>query len=132
MAIIKKISIGLAVAAFGLTLAVTSSEAQRRHWAGDGCPDHGVSRSYGRSHDRSYSRDYDRRSRVVSYRSYPRYTTSYSSRSYVSYPRYSRSYVSYPRYSRSYSPYYTSYNSYRSYPRYRRQRGLSISFGVGW
>lgn len=152
MALFKKIGLGLAAAGFALTLAASTSEAQRRHWVGDGC-DHGVNRSYGRSTYRdgynergSYDRgrsnrdsyydrgSYNRSRSVVTYRSYSGgsrsyYPSSYSNRGNSRYRSNSRYYSSYPSYS-----YYPSYNSYRSYPRYRRgsRSGLSVSFGLGW
>jgi len=155
MALIRKLGVGMAAAAFAMTLAVASGEAQRRHWAGDGC-DHGTNRSYGRSvyngggyYDSGYNDSgyndsgYDRGYRDNGY--YNRGRT-YRSSGYSSYyPRTYQVYRSYPRYSRSHSrshynrgysrSYYNrSYNSYGSYPRYSRypRRGLSISVGLGF
>lgn len=126
MAIIKKIGIGAAVFGFALTLAVTSADAQRRHWVGDGC---------GHARARSYEHKIDRGSRrVVTYRSSPRYTTTYRSSPRYSTRYYNQSYRTYPRYRNSqryYTNYYPSYRSYRSYPRYRRRSGLSVSVGFG-
>lgn len=112
MALIKKISVGLAALAFAMTLAVTSGEAQKRkHWHGDNCGHYG-------------NNDRGRRYRTVTYRTSPRYYTTYYPVTQRRYPRYLRSSP------RIYN-YYPAYSSYRRYPRYRRS-GLSINVGFRW
>lgn len=119
--IVRKIGIGLIGLMFLLTLAVTSSYAQRGRYC---------DRNDGRYV--SYSdRNYRGGRRYVARRSYaPRYyTTTYTRRVPVRYVRTVRA----PRYYTTYyTPrYYTEYPRYTSYRRYPRNRAV-VSFNVAW
>jgi hypothetical protein len=106
MVILKKLTVLLITIVFCLSMAVSSSSAQRgRYWHGDN------GRHYG-----WYKRNKRWRRGYVSYRRYPRYYSSYYPRR-----RYVRYYRTYPRYY-GYNPYPVYY-----YP-YRRRSGLSVNF----
>jgi hypothetical protein len=102
--ILKKISVVLIGLMFLLSLAVTTSYAQRAVYWGSG--NGGLVVSYGRVRPRRvrYVRTYRPRyytyPTYVRYRTYPRYYTTYypdySATEYVEYPQY-RTYRRYPR-----------------------------------
>lgn len=120
--ILRKIGIGLIGLMFLLTLAVTSSYAQRGRYC---------DRDNGRYV--SYNRNYRGGRRYVARRAYaPRYYTASYTRRYAParYVRYRRA----PRYYTTtyYAPrYYTEYPQYTSYRRYPRNR-VAVSLNFGW